>query len=76
LAEGMVHSDGGEASVTPIPSADGYLGFQEDGGHIQLMDYHTTEFLGVYHTQVTGEDYTVGPTDTCPIRHITELYFI
>ncbi|MEM4713627.1 MAG: hypothetical protein QXQ61_03645 [Candidatus Bathyarchaeia archaeon] len=63
--EELAGSDWEEASVTLIPSADCFHGYPDYGG----LTHSTMAFPGVCHTQVTGEEYTLGPTDTCPTRH-------
>jgi hypothetical protein len=40
-------------TATPTPSADGFHGCQDGGGHTQPTDFPTTELLGFHHIQDT-----------------------
>lgn len=67
--EDMARLDGAEDSAIPTLSADGPPGFQEDGGLILLMDYHTTAVVGCTPTtQAAMQFHTYSLTATCHIE--------
>lgn len=73
LAEDSAGSAGVEASATPTPSADGFHGCLDGGGHTPPSTYRTTAPLGAYRIWVTGAAHTLGPMDIRHMQHITEL---
>jgi hypothetical protein len=67
--EDTARLDGEADSAIPIPFADGFPGFQEDGGLILLMGSHIMELAGCTPTtQAAIPFHTHSLTATCHIE--------